>query len=198
MIRRNSTLLLALLLVGCAQVPEMPSQAEQADRWFAHQRNIGRISNWFIDGRVGIKTEQQSGSASLFWRQNGNSFEMRIVAPLGQGTYILSGSPAGVQMRGPDNLLLTADTPEELMQIGLGWSVDLRGLRYWVRGLPEPDKAFQGLQLDAYGRLGSLDQSGFSVEIQRYADVEQYVLPEKLLIKNPDLQLKMVIKRWEL
>ncbi len=191
-------LLTLLILSGCTRLPEKLSDTEQASLWLQHQIDVNQVLSWYINGRVGIKTDQQSGSASIFWQQTGANYEMRIVAPLGQGTYIFTGSPEGVQMRGPDELLLFADTPEELMQTGLGWSVDLRGLRYWVRGIPAPDMAYKQLSLDGSGRLGYLDQSGFSIEIQRYATVEDLVLPEKLVINSPDLQLKMLIKNWEL
>ena len=123
---------------------------------------------------------------------------MRIVAPLGQGTYILTGSPSRVQMSGPDELLLTAATAEELMLIGLGWSVDLQGLRYWVRGLPKPNTTLAEMQLDGQGRLDSLQQSGFNIDIERYTTVAEYTLPEKLLINNGDLQLKVLIKQWQI
>lgn len=195
---RVSALLLILLLAGCARAPAKLSEPEQADRWLDHQQDVATLSSWFIDGRVGIKTSRQSGSASLFWQQDEAHYEMRIVAPLGQGTFILRGSPNGVQMRGPDDLLLTAETPEKLMQKGLGWSVNLQGLRYWVRGLPQPETAYRNLQLDGYGRMSFLEQSGFRIEVQRYADVGAFALPEKLLIKSIDLQLKMLIKRWEI
>ncbi len=191
-------LLFALLLGGCAQVPERPAPEELAPLWLEHRQQVGQLSNWDINGRIGIRTADQSGTASLFWRQQGASYEMRIVAPLGQGTYILTGSPSRVQMSGPDDLLLTAGTAEELMVKGLGWSVDLQGLRYWVRGLPQPENVFENLELDADGRLDSLQQSGFNIDIERYATVDKYTLPEKLLIENGELQLKVLIKRWQI
>lgn len=191
-------LLFALLLGGCAQVPERPALEEITPLWLEHQQQVGQLSSWDINGRIGIRTADQSGTASLFWRQQGASYEMRIVAPFGQGTYILTGSPSRVQMSGPDDLLLTAGTAEELMLTGLGWSVDLQGLRYWVRGLPQPGNAFANLELDAKGRLDSLQQSGFNIDIERYATVDKYNLPEKLLIENDELQLKVLIKRWQI
>lgn len=191
-------LLFALLIGGCAQVTERPDRDELTQLWLEHQQQVGQITNWDINGRIGIRTAEKSGTASLFWRQQGASYEMRIVAPFGQGTYILTGSPSRVQMSGPDELLLTAGTAEELMLTGLGWSVDLQGLRYWVRGLPQPENAFADLELDGEGRLDSLRQSGFNIDIERYATVETYTLPEKLLIKNGELQLKVLINQWQI
>ena len=186
------------ILSGCTQLPEKPSEADQISLWLEHQIAVGQIYSWDISGRVGIKTDRDSGSATLHWHQFGSDFEMRIIAPLGQGTYIFRGSPAGVVMLGPDNVVITADNPEQLMLDALGWSVNLAGMQYWIRGIPEPDTTYSKLSLDGYGRLGYLDQAGFSIEIQRYAELEKFSLPEKLTIKSDDLQLKMVIKSWEL
>ena len=151
-----------------------------------------------MDGRIGIKSEVQSGTASLFWRQQDSNYNLRIVAPFGQGTYLLSGTTDRVQMSGPDNLLLTAGSAEELMNIALGWSVNLQGLRYWVRGLPNPESEYSAMRLDNKGRLQSIKQAGFNIDFQRYAIYDDYELPEKILIKSSELQLKLLIKRWQI
>ena len=182
---------------ACTQLPEKISDSEQTANWQQHLQQVSQLSHWYIEGRVGIKTDKQNGSASLFWQQVGDNYEMRIIAPLGQGTYVLTGSPARVEMKGPKDLFLVATTPEELLQKGLGWSIDLQGLRYWIRGLPTPDVA-HNLKLDGLGRLSVLQQSGFDVEIERYAEVEELDLPKKLKIENTNLRLKLLIQRWDI
>ncbi|MEM7026704.1 MAG: lipoprotein insertase outer membrane protein LolB [Pseudomonadota bacterium] len=182
---------------GCTQLSEKLNSADQAINWQQHLTQVSQLSHWYIEGRVGIKTDKQSGSASLFWQQAGEYFEMRIVAPFGRGTYILKGSPTLVQMQGPKNLFLTATTAEELLKQELGWSVDLQGLQYWVRGVPTPDVAHD-LQLDNAGRLHFLQQAGFNIDINRYADVGGLQLPDKLQIESANLRLKLLINRWDL
>ena len=191
-------LLIVLLVSGCSQLPEVQTDIDPAPYWLEHQLAVNQIYSWDINGRVGIKTDKQNGTATLYWHQFGSNYELRIIAPLGQGTYILRGSPAGVVMQGPDGKVYSANRPEELMQAGLGWSVNLDGLQYWVRGIPKPDTSYSELSLDKKGRLNYLTQSGFSIEVQRYTDLEQVSLPEKLMIKSDDLQLKMIIQNWEL
>ena len=191
-------LLIIFTLSGCSQLPEKLSETDQASRWLEHQITVSQIYSWDINGRVGIKTDKDSGSATIHWHQLGPNYEMRIIAPLGQGTYIFRGSPEGVVMQGSDGSVLVAENPEQLMQESLGWSVNLEGMQYWIRGIPEPETGYSKLSLDGYGRLGYLNQSGFIIEVQRYVDLEKASLPEKLTIKNDNLQLKLVIKNWEI
>jgi len=195
----NPFILLPFLLVSaCSPLPEKELDAEQqAAKWLSHKQQVQSISAWQINGRVGIKSEEQNGTASRFWWQQGNKFEMRIIAPLGQGTYILKSTKLGLEMRGPDDLWLTATTPEELMEKGLGWSVDLKGLRYWIRGIPLPDNEHE-FSLDGQGRMSTLMQSGFTIDIQRYENIAQYALPKKMKIVGQAMELKLIIKEWQL
>ena len=191
-------LLIVFILGGCSRLPEKLSYSDQIPIWLEHQIAINQIQSWDINGRVAIKTARDSGTATIHWHQQSASYEMRVIAPLGQGTYLFRVSPDGVVMQGPDGKTLVAESPEKLMQTGLGWSVDLDGLQYWIRGIPQPETGYQQLSLDGNGRLSYLDQGGFTIEVQRYAELEEVSLPEKLLIKSNDLQLKMIIKNWKL
>lgn len=196
--RSGFFLLIVLLVSGCSQTPEIQTEIDPTPYWLEHQLAVNQIHSWNINGRVGIKTDKQNGSAVLYWHQYDTNYELRIIAPLGQGTYILRGSPAGVVMQGPDGKIYSANNPEELMQAGLGWSVNLEGLQYWVRGIPRPGVSYSELSLDAKGRLDYLNQSGFSIDVERYTELDNVSLPGKLLIKSDSLQLKMIIQSWEI
>jgi outer membrane lipoprotein LolB len=83
------------------------------------------------------------------------------------------------------------------MEKGLGWSLDLKGLRYWIRGIPFPDNEHE-FSLDGQGRMSTLMQSGFTIDIQRYENIAQYALPKKMKIVGQALELKLIIKEWQL
>ena len=69
------------------------------------------------------------------------------------------GAPGAVSLRGPKGLYLSALTARQLMARGLGWDVDLDGLKYWARGLPAPGLAYRELRLDQKGRFQGLRAS---------------------------------------
>ena len=101
-------------------------------------------------------------------------------------------------MRTPKNKVFTSDTPESLIREKLGWDVHIAGLKYWVRGVPEPNVKYSQLLLDKKGRLKDMKQSGFFISILRYTDKENISLPEKLFIRSNNIQLRLVIQNWEI
>ena len=94
--------------------------------------------------------------------------------------------------------VLTAITPEKLIRDELGWDVNLAGLKYWIRGIPEPNSKYSQLLLDEKGRLQDMKQSGFTISILRYTDKKNISLPAMLCIKSKDIELRLVIQNWEI
>lgn len=188
------------MLAACSSAQKIDPEVSfdrKPQLWLEHQIVINGINSWNINGRLGVKNEKESGTATLLWEQAFASYELRVLAPLGQGTYILKGSRDGVVMQGPKDEFKMAQTAEQLLYEELGWKVHLRGLRYWVRGIPEPHMIYSDLVLDEQGRLMNMKQSGFDITVLRYGLHNGISLPEKLTIKSDFIQLKLVIKNWK-
>ncbi len=196
-ILRSVALLPIVLLAACSQAPTIEKDVDPS-RWLQHQLDITAISEWKLTSRIGIQTEKQGVSATLHWQQLLSNYDLHLIAPLGQGSYFFNGSPNSVTMIGPDKKVYQADNAQTLMDSGLGFSVYLDGLQYWVRGIPEPNTTFSELSLDAEGRLIYMKQSGFSISILRYKELNGISLPEKLVIRGDGVQLRMVVKQWEI
>jgi outer membrane lipoprotein LolB len=190
---RVAAFALALGAGACATPPAGPGQSAG---WLRHQSLLAELREWRVSGRIAIRHEREGWNASLHWRQNGDEYVVRLSAPLGRGTVELSGSGAGVSMRTADNRLLHADSPELLMQDNLGWHVPLRGLSYWVRGLPEPGSEPDGMSFDASGRIQDLRQDGWHVSYERYLSEGAYELPGKMTLENRELRVRLVISDW--
>ena len=185
------------LLSACTQAPKIDSNVK-TQLWLEHQIAASAIHNWKIKGRVAVKNARESGTVTLFWNQSLSDYELRFVAPLGQGTYILTGTATGVVMQAPKDSVIEADSAEHLLRDVLGWDVHLNGLKYWVRGLPEPDVSYTDLLLDEKGRLTNLQQSGFHISVSSYLEQDEIALPEKIKIKSDNIQLKVAIQDWQL
>ncbi len=197
MIRLLPLILAVSLLVACSSAPKI-DQDLKPHLWLEHQIAINGITAWNINGRLGVKNDKDSGTATLLWEQSYADYELRVIAPLGQGTYILKGTRDGVVMHGPQNKITMASTAEQLLYQALGWKIHINGLKYWIRGVPEPYMTYSELLLDDKGRLTNMKQSGFDVSILRYTEQSGISLPEKLSIKSDDIQLKLVIKDWKI
>jgi outer membrane lipoprotein LolB len=79
-----------------------------------------------------------------------------------------------------------------------GWQLPVTGLRYWIRGLPEPVAGQAQETRDEAGRLNRLEQSGWTIEYQKYQLVGDILLPAKLQLIHADISVRIVIDQWEL
>ncbi len=186
-----------LLISACSSIPDVDSDL-QLRQWQNHQALVNKIESWNFKGRAAIQSENNSATFLLHWDQFNTGYELRFIAGLGQGAYLLQGTEHGVVMRTPKNKVFTSDTPESLIREKLGWDVHIAGLKYWVRGVPEPNVKYSQLLLDKKGRLKDMKQSGFFISILRYTDKENISLPEKLFIRSNNIQLRLVIQNWEI
>jgi outer membrane lipoprotein LolB len=190
-------LLVAALLSGCAGTPiRRQISPEIQGAWDAHQASVMALNNWYLQGRVAVSTEDDGWTATLQWTQSNDAYVIRIIAPFGQGTYELQGQPGNVVMRAPKRVMIAKD-PETLMQSNLGWTLPLAGLRFWVRGLPDPAKPATKIRVDDQGRLTELDQGGWHIDVLGYVRRGTIDLPEKLYISARQLEVRLAVKQWE-
>lgn len=190
-----------LLLQGCAGTPVKIEPGDPALAWQQRRHTLEKIDNWRLKARIGIVTESDSGSASLFWEQHGERYSLKIVGPFGRGSLIVEGAPGAVTMRTGEGETYTAQSPEELIRQHTGWFIPVRDLQYWVLGLPADAHPQEDYQLDAWGRLTRLDAGQWTVDYFRYEPVGAEAgveLPDKLRLENPRLSIKLAISEWTL
>ncbi len=187
-----------LALGACATAPSPAPAGAPLGRWLDRQQRLAALVQWNLQGRVGIETGKDSGNATMSWEQNGEEYAIRISAPLSQGTFELKGGMQGVTLRGPDNRVLSAADPQALMQDQLGWSLPVAGLKYWIRGIPMPNRPVAAVHFDDAGRLSDLEQDGWRVSVQRYKKVGDEELPDKIFMENAPLKMRVVIGEWQL
>lgn len=197
--RRWLLLAAAAALGACAQLPFLPvGITPQGKAWALREAALQDLQHWTLLGRIAVQNGKQGFTAGLRWVQDGPAYQLRLMAPLGQGTYELQGDPKGVTLRTADNRVLQAADPNALMQDNLGWSAPVAGLRYWVLGVPEPGVHVDYLRVDDQGRLTDLEQAGWRISVLDYRKAGSLVLPSKLYMQNDTLELRMVVQSWEI
>jgi outer membrane lipoprotein LolB len=198
---RMRSLLLALsllLLAGCAAFESREALQGEGDArlWQAHKDTIATIDGWQISGKLGIRAPDDSATATLFWLQRQGYFDIRLSGPLGGGAARLSGREDAVTLELANRKTYKADSPEDLLEAGLGWRLPVSHLLWWVRGLPAPDSRSQ-IELDAQSRLASLQQDGWQVSFPSYVEENGYMLPQRIKLQGANLQITLVIKSWQ-
>ncbi|SDU19357.1 outer membrane lipoprotein LolB [Pseudomonas pohangensis] len=198
---RLRTLLISsalILLAGCAGFTSKESVQGQGSpaAWEAHKQQIGGIDGWQISGKIGIRAPSDSGSATLFWLQRQDYFDIRLAGPLAVGSARISGRTNDVVLDLSTQGSFTSNSAEDLLEKGLGWRLPLTQLFWWVRGLPAPESPSQ-VSLDNDSQLNRLEQDGWQIQYLSYIEQDGYSLPERIKLQGQDLQVTLVIKDWQ-
>lgn len=185
-----------LALSACGHVHDKTSQAPAS--WATQQSRNSSIDGWYLQGRLGVQTEKQGGSLDVFWNQQGEHYQIRLIAPMGQGAYFIQGDTRRVRLTHADGSISTSDNADELFRQSLGVRLPLASLHYWLRGLPaEGDTR---LQWDEQGQLNIVEQLGWRVEMTRYRPEAEFNLPHAFYLSRadqPELMVRLLLRSWQ-
>ena len=184
-----------VLLTGCAVAPMTSPEATKA--WTARQSALLKLTQWNAAGRIGVVNGPDGWHAGFQWAQQDSGYRIDLIGPLGQGRIRVEGDEQTVQIQTADGQTQTAPDPDALLEQAVGARLPVNGLRYWIRGLPEPG-ASPTLQTDAEGRLTRLEQNGWTIEYPAYAYAAplNLDLPERIIARRQDLSVKLIIEDW--
>lgn len=204
--RRYLVILCILPFFGCASfVPQRPQGA------VAHTiitEPGGGLSSeaspsFGLSGRIAVKGSKESFSGGVQWRHAEGRDDIMLLSPLGQALAQLMRTPEGVQLTTAERENYYAADMESLTEKVLGWRLPIMGLPYWVQGKNSPLTP-SAIDFDGEGRVVAIKQDGWEIAYSGYfpPDHVQVAAPQtvraKLLqLKRGDLQIKLVVDRWE-
>ena len=206
----RGAILAALWLAGCTTVPSLPPPSENpAATWQARQLALAPLTHWNIQGRLALRTADKGGQGSLQWVRDQDRHTIDITGPLGRGHMRLTQDRDGAELRDADQKIWYAPNAQQLLFRTTGWLIPLDGLNYWMLGLPAPEAA-ASQDLDEWGRLKTLRQSGWDIRFLEYTRIGSLDLPSKLFVKklpenadgndpnNATLEVRLLIEHWAL
>lgn len=190
---------LAVTVTACSSLSPIlpPQQAAQARA--ERERAISAIEAWNLNGRISLRRDDEAWHASLLWHQIQDIFQIRIIAPLGQGGAQLAGSAHDVVLQTGDGEF-RADSAERLLAEQFGWRLPIDGLRYWTLGLAAPGEVVSA-NYDETGYLAELNQAGWQIDYHGYTPVTTAVgtinLPGKIFLRRDGLEVRLVVDSWQ-
>ncbi|ECE6725509.1 MULTISPECIES: lipoprotein insertase outer membrane protein LolB [Acinetobacter] len=174
----------ALFLTGCQHFtqPQLPKSTQESENQFN------------LQGKIGVRTPQQSGSAFFTWAQQQQNFDIELTGILGMGKTQIQGKNGKVTLNSAKTGLITASSPEELLERATGWQAPITHIISWVQARPATTQA-QTTQ-DSNARINHIQEDGWNVDLSY--DAEQK-LPNKLILKqtledNKENRITMVIQ----
>lgn len=183
-------------MVGCTTVTP-PGSGTHHLSWQARQKQLNNLKIWNLYSAIGVKNSQVRTSARVRWQQFDGNYILDVTSQFNIGGVKIVGDSTGVTLWRSTTNKISAQTPEKLMYQVLGWSLPIDNLRYWILGLPAPKLAYKS-QFDTYNHLSYLQQQGWEISYANFISVNNIDLPTSIIISNPRLQVKVIIKKWEL
>jgi outer membrane lipoprotein LolB len=170
-----------LALTGCQQFskPQLPHQTVQPTAPEEAQSTNEAIDQFALQGKIGVRTPQQSGSAFFTWQQQQDKFDIELSGILGVGKTQITGSAGQVTLNSAKTGEIHADSPEELLERATGWHTPITHLIKWVQAKPATDSAV--VNKDQQQRITHITEDDWDVDLS-YA--EQNNLPNKLILKQ--------------
>jgi outer membrane lipoprotein LolB len=185
--------LVCCFLGACSTTRTAPDHAIE---WNLHQDANSQLSQWKLQGKIGVKTSSKASSAYFNWTQADGDYHILLNGPLGQGATHIEGGEGHASLLQRGKPPRVSQSPEALIEQELGWHIPVSELFWWIRGLPAPNDQTVTV-LNELGLLDELQQSGWQVNFSRYQQVNSYRLPGKLVMQRPELRVTLLISRWQ-
>lgn len=214
MLKNLSLFLLAFFLISCSKVEQSNGLAEDGVT-VAVVTNKGKQSTkgqipplykqrtgyirglrqWKITGAIAIKEGSEGWQARLIWRESPNDFSGRLYAYFSPEQVVIKGNQNRVQLIDGKGHVYRERSMERMLKKSTGWYIPMDFLRYWVRGLFVPGQNMKAT-FDDEARLKTLQQSGWTLNYQSYANISGYILPKKITLSRGPLRIRFVISKW--
>ena len=190
--------LLISILASCASISEQV--LDRPADWEARLQQHQQIEDWTIKARLGVQSETDGGSFDVFWQQVADAYEIRLIAPMGQGAVLINGDNSGVAISLADGQTQYSNDADELFASMTGLSLPVNGLQDWLRGMPIQGEAVQNISWNEHGQLYKFEQRGWRVEMGRYKAVADYELPHAFYLERedqPELSVRLLVREWQ-
>ena len=147
-------------------------------------------------GRVTAKVDGKSYSAKFSWKSSKKIDNISIYSYLGNSIAHIKVEGEKFTLKTNDGQVFRKGSAEEVTSRVLGWSLPVRGLKYWITGNVDPKKTASISFLKAPKRPSELSQDGWQVVYQSYLDGSR--LPKKILLSHKKMKLRIIIDKWML
>jgi outer membrane lipoprotein LolB len=182
---------------GCATFVQRVDSAKN-DMWLTRRENhMADVQRWQLRGRIALRTRDEGTSANVNWRQDRQTFVVKMSGPFGRGAVMFEGDGKKALLRDGEGEI-KAKTAGDLVKQRTGWHVPVENLRYWMLAMPVPRVAQTHMEFNWRGDLTRLTQNGWEIVYLEYAEVDGHRLPMKWELKHPNIQMRAAVTSWKI
>lgn len=207
-VRGGLVLIMGFALSACSSTPTQPKASEYPalkQAWLNQQAVLKGIKQWGIKGKAAIRSEQGSGTVSLFWSHNQDNNALKIIAPFGRGTLNIKADAKQATLIDAQGKTHSAATMKGLVWLKTGFEIPFDDLQKWMLGIaPNPDSP--SLVISPQGQTMGFVHDGWIVRYigfsQQTIDGKSQLLPKKIYLNNPSIgekfSVKLAVRDWVL
>lgn len=153
-----------------------------------------QVENFAIQGKIGIRTPEQTNSAFYTWVQQDEQYSIELSGILGIGLTQIDGDAQQVSLTNAQVGTITAPTAEELLKQATGWVAPISNLKFWIQAQTRHSSA--QVQYDEQQRPTIIVEDGWQVELD-YNDLNSK--PYRLILtqaleNNQQNRITMIIQ----
>ena len=168
------------------------------------QAKLASLDHWQLHARIGLRSKERSGSATLIWEESPDFRKLRLIGPLGGGVIQLQQDETGVTITDSKGKVWQDNDAGQLIHRVTGWQIPVSGLRWWLLGLVEPG-GIASSTFDASQHLTGVQQDGWNVTLKQYTLFDDYELPTSIVVESEFdkeheryLRAKLIVKDWKI
>ena len=188
--------LLCLIIASCATVKQQITTEPAA--WVAEQQKRQQVNNWEIRGRLGVQTETTGGTLDIIWKNADEDYSIRLIAPLGAGSYLVQGNSDYAEIRFPDGQTDIVSNIDVVFTSILDVDLPASAVKDWIRGLPSKTLTVEQISWNEQGLLNKIKQSGWNVEMSKYTG-DKILMPHVIYLSrdgDDELDVRLVLRQW--
>lgn len=176
-----------------------------------------KLVRWELQGKLGVRTNDLGGAASLLWRRDGARHHIELFGPFGSNRVVIKQDNHSAALRDSANQTRRAKTAREVLFQSAGWHVPFEELTRWVVGLPAGGEGEgENETRDAAGNLSMLREAGWTVRYLAWDDAQNefnLALPRTVYLSASPLvtaglvheksgrpverlEVRLALKRW--
>jgi outer membrane lipoprotein LolB len=185
------TAALALVLVaGCAGLPVEPSAGAGAP-------DPHELTQWVAKGRIALVAQGEGGSGSFVWQQRSERTELTVRGPLGAGGLRIVTDGEMLELEDGSGQQLDGEAARRAIEARLGTNLPLAELRYWMLGIPAPERPGMGPIQQTAGSVPGFVQGAWVVSYEQFQPARQWLLPARMTAFTGDVKVRMVVDDWQ-
>ena len=193
--RLGAAALLATL-AACRTAP--PPSFLLLPPWEVRRPQLQAREHFDLKGRVAVAAGREGFNANLRWSQQGERSQLTLAGPLGAGAVEVSASDNELDVVTARGEHLDSAAAHAELAARLGFDPPLPSLRYWVLGVPDPDRpALEELD-ERQQHLQHLTQAGWQIEYGLYVAVGVQSLPARLTLQRDAVRVRLLVDDWQL